>query len=127
MPVDSVNNRTVDGAVSEMAVTALQKQSGSAGGGVTFNSVFHHTADTTAGAAGMMDSLSMPNAEQAATNVVDFVTKWTAENEANLLGKASPADMLKVDHGSEQWFYRDPQGDIQGIIVQLSSFFHSTI
>lgn len=118
MPVDNVNNRTVDGAVSEMTTTALQKQTGSAPG-MTFNSGFHQAANTTVGASVpvggnmMMDSLSMPNAEQAATSVVDFVSKWTTENEANLLGKASPG----VDVLNDQWFYRDPQGDIQGMTV----------
>lgn len=121
MPVDNVNNRTVDGAVSEMTTTALQKQGGSAPG-MTFNSVFHQAANTTVGTSVpgnmMMDSLSMPNADHAATSVVDFVSKWTTENEANLLGKASPGvDVLKPNLGTDQWFYRDPQGDIQGMTV----------
>jgi len=130
VPIDNVNNRTVDGAVSERTAAAvMQKQGGPATAGVTFNSGFHQSAEMTVGGAVgpvgggnlKMDALTMPNADQAATNVVDFVSKWTAENEANLLGKASS----QVDSlGNDQWFYRDPQNDIQGTVALLTVVFH---
>lgn len=106
LPIDSVNNRTVDGAGCELGDdatgAAIRGQVARGGRG-------DRTGDILA-------SMAEQDLRNAPADVVDFVSKWTGESEVKAPGDRQQAggDLPKVEFTEDRWYYKDPQGDIQG-------------
>lgn len=105
LPIDSVNNRTVDGAGCELGDAAGAAIRGQVARGGRVD----RTGDILA-------SMTEQDLRNAPADVVDFVTKWTGESEVKAPGDGQQAggDLPKVEFAEDRWYYKDPQGDIQG-------------